>query len=148
MTTHPRTARPHRRGSAALEFALTLPLLMVVAFSIAELGLLMHRNQQIARAARDACRIGAGVIEGVDPTGDEIIAASEQAARFSLTTFGIPCDDPLRCRVTARWFEQDDWMMLGVRVSVAYEPLTDLTPFTPRRVQHQFIMLTRQQIVE
>jgi hypothetical protein len=144
MSPQPR----RRRGVAAIEFALTLPLLLLIAFSIAELGLLMHRNQQVSRAARDACRIGSGVVEGVAPTGDLIRASAEEAARFSLRTFDIPCDDARTCRIATRWFEQDGWMMLGVRVSVGYDPLTNLTPFAPRFVQHQFIMLTRQQRTE
>jgi hypothetical protein len=45
-----------RRGAAALEFALVLPMLMVLVFGVFELGMLWNANQVITDAAREGAR--------------------------------------------------------------------------------------------
>ena len=143
------TSSRERRGAGALEFALTLPILLIVAFGIAELGLLMHRNHVVTRSARDGARIASGVIEGPDATGDQITAAAEQATRFALATAGVECSIDDACRVRADWVERDGWMTVQVSAQVSYDPLTMLLrPVMPETVHGGFVMLTQQQIIE
>ena len=134
-----------RRGAGALEFALTLPVLLIVSFGLAELGMLIHQLQIVSRVTRDGARIGAGVIEGVDATGDLITASAERATTRGLANAGIDCD-VLDCEIEAEWFEQNGWMMLEVSTSIPYQTLTMTMPFIPSRVEQDFVMLTQQQI--
>lgn len=140
---HPR----RRRGAGALEFALTLPVLLIVSFGLAELGMLIHQLQIVSRVTRDGARIGAGVIEGVDATGDLITASAEQATLRGLANAGVDCD-VLNCTIEAEWFEQNGWMMLEVSTSIPYQTLTLTMPFIPDRVEQDFVVLTQQQIID
>ncbi len=145
---HLRSSR--RRGIAAVEFALTVGVLLSILLGIVELSLLMSRLYTVSRVARDACRIGSGVLEGQDPTGDEIREVAEQAARDSLRMAGIVCDPPpnSNCTVTTSWTEVDDWMMLRVNVAVDHEPFTGLLPMLPDQTRASFAAFTQQQIYE
>lgn len=141
-----------RRGAGAIEFALTMPILLLIAFGIAEMGVMLHHSQIISRAARDGGRVGAGVIEGLNPTGDEIEAVAIANASAALAAGGIDCridgvDGTSQCPVSATWFEQDGWMMLEVQIDVPYTPMTRLMPFIPNRIRQDFVTLTQQQFV-
>lgn len=140
--------RRMRRGAAVVEFALTLPFLVYVMVSIVELGLLMHRGRVVARAARDGCRIGAPISEGPNPTGDLIIAAAEEHARFLLTASGVDCTIPSQCIARGRWHEVDGWHVLTLDVLVPYTPFTRLVPWLPTETAATFTMLTQQQVFD
>ncbi len=47
-----------RKGVAAIEFALVLPVLLVLVFGIIEFGLLMYNQQVITNASREGARAG------------------------------------------------------------------------------------------
>lgn len=136
--------RRRRDGTAAVEFALTLPILILLFAGVVELCLLMHRVQLLSRVARDACRIGSGVIEGADPTGDEIEATATEHALAVLEQQNIPCD--AGCRVAAEWLRRGDWMMLQVEVEVPYQPVTGFLPSIAPSTSGSFVMLTQQQV--
>lgn len=139
-----RTFSRNRRGVAAIEFALTLPFMLLVTLGIVELSILQTRMYLISRAARDACRIGSGVIEGVDADGSQITAEATAHARDVLTNGGISCGSA-GCDIDATWYEADGWMMLRVEVGVPYSPFTGLMPMIPSVTTGQFVMLTQQQ---
>lgn len=134
----------NRRGVAAIEFALTLPFLLLVIMGIVELSILQTRMYLITRAARDACRIGSGVIEGVDADGTQITAAANLHAQEVLTNGGVTCGSA-GCDINSVWYEADGWMMLRVEVGVPYAPFTGLMPMIPDVTRGQFVMLTQQQ---
>jgi len=133
-----------RRGTAAIEFGLTLPFLLFLLLGVVEMSLLMHRNYIVSRVTRDACRIGSAVVEGVSPTGDQIEAAAMEHVTFALQTAGINCS-ARTCQALADWHREDGWWVLTVTVRVGYRPLTRLFP-TPRMSQFRFTMLTQQQV--
>lgn len=135
-----------RRGASVVEFALTLPVMLLVVMGIVELSLLMHRVHMVTRAARDACRLGSGVIEGTAPTGDVIEAAAEAQALDILAAQAVDCGGG--CDVDATWFENDGWMLLRVDLQVPYEPFSGLLPMLPDSTRGTFTMLTQQQVVE
>jgi len=138
-------ARSHRRGSAVVEFAVTLPLMVLIVLGAVETSLLLHETYVVKRAARDGCRMGALVQEGPNPDGTFLEQAARNQVLDSLDAAGIDCTT-VSCNVDTRWFiDTDDWYRLMVTVTVpstgasAYLPWTDLT------VTGTFTMLTRTQ---
>lgn len=51
--------RPRRRGNNAIEFALILPVLMMILTGIADYGWYFSQNQGVVMAAREGARAGA-----------------------------------------------------------------------------------------
>lgn len=138
------TATRARRGVAAIEFALTLPFMLAITLGIVELSILQTRMYLISRAARDACRIGSGVIEGYGANGDQIEAAAIAHARDVLANGGVGCGSS-GCDITAEWFEDSGWKMLRVNVGVPYQPFTGVLPMIPTITTGTFVMVTQQQ---
>jgi hypothetical protein len=52
------TSLRNHRGASAVEFALVLPLLIVILFGIIEFGLLMYNQAVITNASREGARAG------------------------------------------------------------------------------------------
>ncbi|MCO4744941.1 MAG: pilus assembly protein [Proteobacteria bacterium] len=50
-----------RRGAAAVEFAVTFPILLLLTFGIIEYGWMFHEYNQLHTALRDAARAGAKI---------------------------------------------------------------------------------------
>lgn len=71
--------RKSQRGAAALEFAIVLPVLLLLLVGIVDFGLVFGAQSQVANAAREGARTGA-------LTGKKTLA--ESAARAGLT--GLP----------------------------------------------------------
>ncbi len=53
-----RLRRPSERGAVAVEFALLLPVLVVLLFGIVQFGITFNRQQGIHAAAREGARVG------------------------------------------------------------------------------------------
>ncbi|WP_435771163.1 TadE/TadG family type IV pilus assembly protein [Nocardioides sp. SYSU DS0651] len=82
-----RPARPGERGAAAVEFALILPLLMVVVFGIINFGDMLSVRQSVSQAAAEGARAAA-----VHPgSNTEKIAAAEAAVADALDAHGEEC---------------------------------------------------------
>ncbi len=137
-----------RRGVAAVEFALTIGVMLTLLIAIVELSLLMQRLYVVSRVCRDACRIGSGITVA-DPATDGYIITDTAVfyANESLAVAGIDCGGG-GCNATAKWEEQNGWMMLTVDVSVDYTPFTGLLPGFPDETETSFTMLTKQQIFD
>jgi Flp pilus assembly protein TadG len=80
-------------GASAVEFALVLPLLIVITFGIIEFGIYLYNQQVITNASREGAR--AGIVAGssrVTPTGasDSIDKVVEKYCLNNLVTFGAP----------------------------------------------------------
>lgn len=139
-----RGTRSARRGVAAIEFGLTLPFLLFVVLGVVELGALMHRAHVMSRVALDACRTASSVIEGIEPTGDQIEDAAIVEARFALQAAGVDCQG--QCMVTADWHRVNSkWMMLTVTVDAPYNAVSGYLPMIPRMSHGAFTMVTQQQ---
>ncbi|HKK00735.1 MAG TPA: TadE/TadG family type IV pilus assembly protein, partial [Desulfuromonadales bacterium] len=50
--------RRHERGASAVEFALVLPLLLVILFGIIEFGFILYDKAMITNASREGARAG------------------------------------------------------------------------------------------
>jgi Flp pilus assembly protein TadG len=47
-----------QKGAAIVEFAIILPLLLILVFGIADVGILLHNSQVITNASREGARAG------------------------------------------------------------------------------------------
>lgn len=78
-TTRSREAGEGERGAALVEFALVLPLLLILVFGIIDFGLFFYNDIRLTHAARDAARYAS--VD--DPSGAD--AAIDAAALVSTT---------------------------------------------------------------
>jgi len=75
------------KGVAAVEFALVLPVLVLLAFGIIEFSLALYDKAVITNASREAAR--AGIVYRVPPVTDgEIAAVVNNYCQSRLVTFG------------------------------------------------------------
>lgn len=77
---------PGDRGAAAMEFALVVPILLMLVFGIVDFGFLINRASLINNAARDAARLGS-----LSATEDEIETAAEGALDGLSVTVTVTC---------------------------------------------------------
>jgi Flp pilus assembly pilin Flp len=87
-----REGHPRRRtdnGAAAVEFALVLPLLVLLLFGIISYGVMLSFRQSLSQAAAEGARAAAVTFLEADKQ-DEAIDAVDQA----LDSFGLTCAAP------------------------------------------------------
>ena len=87
-----REGHPRRRaenGAAAVEFALVLPLLVLLLFGIISYGVMLSFRQSLSQAAAEGARAAAVTMLEADKQ-DEAIGAVDQA----LDSFGLTCAAP------------------------------------------------------
>jgi hypothetical protein len=80
-----------QRGVAMVEFAIILPLLLVLTFGIIEFGLVLYNKQVITNASREGARAG---IVAADPRYDATYIESvvDTYVADNLVTFGADKD--------------------------------------------------------
>ena len=99
--------RARERGAAAVEFALVLPLLLLLVFATIEFGWLINRETNLNHAAREGAR------EGLFNSSDVDIEASARGAIASLDQTRVTVD------VTCR--KADDTACPGVDFPAEWE---------------------------
>ena len=144
MTTRPHTRA--RRGAAALEFGLILPVLIGVFGSIIELSLYISTVHRVNRVARDAARVGSTIIEGDDPTGELIEEAAGAHALLALDAADLECTGG--CAVEVLWELDEDSGYYFISVAIVY-PYAGVMGILPQLqdsgVNSAFAMVTQQQ---
>ena len=132
--------RASRRGAAALELALTLPIVLFLLSGIVDVGRYLHVAQGVRAAAREGARAGAAVL---DPTGSgEVEAVATLRARSALAAVEPACASG--CDVVVAWDTRDGLPMLTVAAEAPWEPVVGLVPLLPPRVRAEVTMLTQQ----
>ena len=87
----PAKAPQHReRGAGLAEFALVLPILIVVIFGVFEFGIAFNRAQAVEAAAREGARLAS--LSSTTP--------GDITTRVNDTLVGIPLDNPANVTVT------------------------------------------------
>jgi len=77
------------RGASAVEFAIILPILVLLVFGIMEFSVALYDKAMITNASREAAR--AGIVYRVPPVTDgEISNIVDNYLGSSLITFGTP----------------------------------------------------------
>ena len=105
MTTL-RRSHTGRRGQAAVEFALVLPILLVMLIGIVEFGRAWNEQQVITSAAREAARKAAISDEDVTwadvlaAANNTLVAASIDPARATIPQAGTNWDGPTNSDLT------------------------------------------------
>ena len=117
----PRTHRvPNsRRGSAATEFAIFVPIIMIMFSGMVDLSWQLSRYQNLVRVSRDAARVAAATYENpqyVEP-GTLSIPAGEDYAREALALLNMSCDDAA-CTIQVQRIESSPPIM---QVDLTYE---------------------------
>ena len=81
------TSWKSQKGATAVEFAIVLPLLILMIFAMIEFGLFLFNRQVIANAAREGARYGV-VARPVRHTNSEIQTVVLNYTQKRLVTFG------------------------------------------------------------
>jgi len=104
----------NQRGAVAAEFALLLPVLLMILFGIIEFGMMMYGREIVTNAAREGAR--AGIVQGPPKrTKTEILNISDtyltstgiNTADVDFDTIGEGLSNPNTLTVTAQyryWF--------------------------------------------
>ncbi|MFH0905665.1 MAG: TadE/TadG family type IV pilus assembly protein [bacterium] len=88
-----RTKLSYQKGSSAVEFALVLPLLMIISFGIIEFGAYLYNQQVLTNASREGAR--AGIVASGPRVSDTAIGVIvNNYAKGHLVTFGT-ANDPV-----------------------------------------------------
>jgi Flp pilus assembly protein TadG len=83
----------NEKGSTAVEFAILLPLLLLIIFGGIEYGLVMFNQQVITNASREAAR--AGIVVGSDSVDDPaVLQIALDYCQDYLVTFETPAPLP------------------------------------------------------
>jgi Flp pilus assembly protein TadG len=76
-----------RKGASAVEFALILPMLILLFFGIIDFGLLIYDKQVITNASREGAR--AGIVQKMPRlSASDITSVVDAYAKDRLVTFG------------------------------------------------------------
>lgn len=121
-----------RRGSAALEFALCLPVLVTLVTALCDYGWYLGRKLEILDATRDAVRVG------VSGASSPIPATTARLAT-ALEWVGVPRGTAV-VTATTRVDTTLDATLLTVTVSVPFTPPFGLVPI-PRTISTTLTML-------
>ena len=113
-----------QKGGALVEFAIVLPLLVLLVIGIIEFGLICYNKQVIANASREGAR--AGIVQRTDDDGNPLLSDAEVETLIEgivhsycsqrLITFGSNNLPPVVSTGMNGAFQQD----LSVQVTYSY----------------------------
>jgi Flp pilus assembly protein TadG len=127
-----------RRGAAAIEFAMVLPVLLALLFGIIEYGWIFFQQSNILAAAREGARYGVTFEQAGSPTPT---SAAQARVATVLDSYGISSGT---ATITATQSGSTPSEVLTVQVVVPYTPLIGLVP-TPDNLTGQMTMLLELQ---
>jgi hypothetical protein len=116
-------SQSNRTGSAAVEFALTVPILLVIVFGVLDYSWYIKQATDVVRASREGLRLGVTVAQADGPD-----AAAETQVGVVLAGYGLDCDGDLDCEIEASNTTVDGLDAVTLTVSVPYQPLVGMVP--------------------
>ena len=121
--------RRSRRASAATEFAIWLPLVMVMISGVIDFSWYMSRYHNVVRIARDAARTGAATYEHPidDAPGSRVVPAAQAHALEAFVIMNMGCEEP-DCNVDVT-YREDPMKHIEVAITYRFEPLMGLYKF-------------------
>jgi hypothetical protein len=120
-------SRRQRHGTSAIEFALTLPIPILLLGAVLEYGTFISQREAAVGVARDAARLAAAVPQTDDdtPTADIEETATDKATEL-LAAYGIPCDSG--CSFATQIDRTGTLVTLRLTIKAEYIPLFSLIP--------------------
>lgn len=115
-----------RSGSSAIEFALTLPIPVLLLGAVLEYGAFISQREAVAGIVRDAARLAAAVPQDDSDTPTaEIESLAIDKATELLQTYGVPCES--QCGFETQ-INEATLTTLTLTADVAYLALFPLIP--------------------
>lgn len=127
-----------RKGVAHIEFALVLPVLILMLVATMEYGFMFFRRGLVMDAGREACRQGAVV-----HPEDDYVSEVEDALLAELATVGVNCGE-LACDASVSTDGEAPKEVLICEFDVEYRSMTGMVP-TPDNVTSGYIYHFEQQ---
>jgi Flp pilus assembly protein TadG len=134
----PSTGRRRSRGQAVVEFALILPLFLLLLAGMVDFGMALYDYMAIVNAARDGARVGASACgTATPPCSSKIVShAAPSGGLLSAANLTIACTTPVGAStgcdtgaakgggsvtVTARYTYQMIWpLAFGTQIPMGY----------------------------
>ncbi|MEQ1507890.1 MAG: TadE/TadG family type IV pilus assembly protein [Myxococcota bacterium] len=145
-------SRTRRRGAAAIEFALWLPVLLMFLSAVVDWGYYMTQRVAVARAVMEGTRRGAAQFESPAVAAGSVIGPTAGArASLVLTELGITCP-AANCIVSSTYCDTGQGGVcnnppidaLVVQIQYDFEPFFGLVP-TPAGITERFEMAVENQ---
>lgn len=111
-----RKAWERQEGQSLVEFALILPVFLILLFGVIEFGLLLYNQHVITNASREGARYGI-VVRAPRRTADEITAVVDAYCADHMVTFGTQTPPTTSVTSTGQSFGDD----LTVEVTFHYD---------------------------
>lgn len=112
-----------RRGAAAMEFAFTLPIMVMLLLGSIEFGNYFTQLAVVKAATRDAARFGSN-----QPSLALAQTQAAAAVRTLLVDMDYPCGSGNVCTVDARIVQEGGINFVRVDVDVPYDQITGAIP--------------------
>ena len=84
-----------QNGAAAVEFAIVLPLLLILVFGIVEFSILFYNKAMITNASREGARAGIVLTETYDADGNAVNETYDDIASVAIDKVEAYCKDYL-----------------------------------------------------
>ena len=125
--------RGRRRGAAAIEFALVLPVFVLIFAAVMDFGWLFYERTVLDAATTRGCRAGALVDPGEDEADLDAVRtrAQEVMEETLLDVGGIACEGDDNCMVSVSAFGTMPGRSIKCVVDKRFEPILGmvLDPF-------------------
>lgn len=127
-----RRSRRRDDGAAAVEFALVVPLLLILVFGMITYGYLLSFRQGMSQGASEGARAGAVWAAAYQTTQDsDRIAAAKTQVDNALSSYGVSCASGATCNVTIAPCGNAKCVTVQVTYPYGTDPLTPSFPFVP-----------------
>lgn len=152
MTGHWRSGGNRRRGQGLVEFALVIPIFLLILFGLIDVGRFVFLSSSLSQAAREGARLGSVEVSyrgSVDPacgaSGGPVCPANDAALRAdiraaanrmmspfgSVATVEMSCDQRGTAPPTGTWTStvcnfNAPGSIVSVRVTATFTPITPI----------------------
>jgi Flp pilus assembly protein TadG len=128
--------RARRPGQAIIEFALVLPLLLMLVFGICDFGIFMFRQMQAGNCARDvarraAVRVPFATLATTGQCGGYNVSFAENGTNVTSYAGLAPGDS---ITVTARW-NGDAWVIIDTFFPIGTITTDEITASVTMRME-------------
>ena len=116
-----RGSRNLQRGAAALEFAIVLPVLILLLVGVVDFGMVMGAQAQVSNAAREGAR--AGALTGLQPQAVGAVTAAiagMPGATKAGTQTTVTCTTPAGSACSLTDSTSDTGSMITVKVTYVH----------------------------